>query len=297
MPFDATDGKASFQTVSRLGGSETVATHWSYWAADGRHLLDVMVCLTPNDTKVMDVSAVQGEIQVGSTNRATGPVGDLSGERGIVIVTAYESARDAGDTCRPRDPSAPTTERALIGAWTIADPTSQAAYGSDAIGVAPDTLPDPAHLASGLWIPTFNPESLERSVVILIGLETMAGTGPFADAEPGPIARALPNGAHVCCELGFVDTLENRISLPSVCFAGVGFGTMTPGRGSPDDIVVLPPSATITTSGVLELTSCMTAGDDGQPAALGRDRPQFLFAFHGQVVGPYGAALSGKYAP
>jgi hypothetical protein len=298
MPFDATAGKVSFQLVSRIGGSETVATHWSYWAADGRHLFDVMVCLTPNDTKVMDDGAVQGEVQVAGTNQRTGVAGDLSGERGIVVVVAYETAAGGGESvCRPRDPAAPTAERALIGSWTIANPSSNAAFGGDAIGLAPDALPDPHHLEGRLWISTFNPESLDDSEVILIGLQTMAGSGAFTDAEPGLIDAPLPNGAHVCCDVGFVDTLENRLSLPSVCFEGVGFGTMKPDGAATNEVGLLPPTAAINTAGALELTGCVTVGDDGQPSTIGLDRPQFLFAFHGQAVGPFGTVVSGTYEP
>lgn len=275
-----------------------MATHWSYRAADGRHLLDVMVCLTPNDTKIMDVSAVQGEVQIAGTNQRTGVAGDLSGERGIVVVVAYETEAGAGEAvCRPRDPAVPTTERALIGSWTIANPSSNAAFGSDAINLAPDALPDPSHLEGGLWISTFNPESLDDSEVILIGLQTRAGSGAFMDAEPGPIDAPLPNGASVCCDVGFVDTHENRHSLPSVCLEGVGFGTMQPDGAATDEVVLLPPTAVINTAGALELTGCVTADDEGQAAALGLDRPQFLFAFHGQAVGPFGTVVSGKYAP
>jgi hypothetical protein len=97
--------------------------------------------------------------------------------------------------------------------------------------------------------------------------------------------------------VGFVDTLENRLSLPSVCFEGVGFGTLKPDGADPDEVMLLPPTATIHTAGALELTGCVTVDDEGQAAALGQDRPQFLFAFHGQAVGPFGTVVSGKYAP
>jgi hypothetical protein len=156
---------------------------------------------------------------------------------------------------------------------------------------------DPSHLEGGLWISMFNPESLGDAEVILIGLHTMAGSGAFTDAEPGPIDAPLPNGAQVCCDVGFVDTLENRLSLPSVCFDGVGFGTVKSDGAATDEVVLLPQTAAINTAGALDLTGCVTADDEGRPAALGQDRPQFLFAFHGQSVGPFGTVVSGTYAP
>jgi len=54
MPFDATANKVSYQVVTAVPsdevGSKPIATHWSYWSQDCDHLVDVVVCLTPNDT-------------------------------------------------------------------------------------------------------------------------------------------------------------------------------------------------------------------------------------------------------
>ncbi len=99
FPFDATTGKESFAIVSRGGVAETsrsIATHWAYWAADCKHLADVVICLTPRDTVVVDPRALQGEVQNGAKNVKTGPVIDLSGSRGVVTVTAYR----ADSSCR-----------------------------------------------------------------------------------------------------------------------------------------------------------------------------------------------------
>ncbi len=69
MPFDETDGHATFFLVSNISGLSPagdgfiagVTTHWSYWSEDCSHLADVYVCLTLNDTVVVspaDVSAI-----------------------------------------------------------------------------------------------------------------------------------------------------------------------------------------------------------------------------------------------
>jgi len=156
-------------------------------------------------------------------------------------------------------------------------------------------LPDVAALDEGLWIPTFEPRTLETSEVIVTALQTMAGSGPFASAEPGPVDAPLASGARICCESAFVDTLESRVSLPSVCLDAIGFGTMKP-AGDASHHELLGPAA-VDTAGALVLMHCLTADLDGRPADIGRDRPQFVFAFHGQAVGPYGIVASGKYAP
>ena len=81
MPFDVTDGQASFQIVSRIGGesSDPLATHWSFWSESCDHLADVFICLTPRDTVVVDPTALQGQVQIGQENTNTGPVINLSG--------------------------------------------------------------------------------------------------------------------------------------------------------------------------------------------------------------------------
>ena len=88
MPFDVTDGRASFELVSRIGGedSDPIATHWSFWSESCDHLADVFICLTPRDTVVVDPTALQGQIQNGQENVNTGPVINLTGEKGFVTV-------------------------------------------------------------------------------------------------------------------------------------------------------------------------------------------------------------------
>ena len=107
MPFDVTTNKASFQIVSRIGGGDPViGTHWSYWSKDCRHLADVFICLTHDDTVVVDPTALQGEIQSPNppTNTKTGPVINLSGELGMVTVTAFTVDTGAsGLECRIAD--------------------------------------------------------------------------------------------------------------------------------------------------------------------------------------------------
>jgi hypothetical protein len=191
----------------------------------------------------------------------------------------------------------PSAVPALVGSWTIADTASHAAFGSDAIGIESDTLPDPAALAGGLVIMTFSPQSLESSEVVLIGLQTASGSGAFSQAEPGPISAAMSDGAHVCCDVEFADNLEVHVSLPNVCFACVGFQPISIGQAHAGEVPIIPLSASIDTSGFLRLTHCETASLDGGAAPLGADRAQFLFAFHLQAIGPFGGAFAGKYGP
>jgi hypothetical protein len=301
MPFDNSDNHASYQIVTRLGpgsGSGPIATHWSYWADDCRHLVDVFVCLTPLDTKVMDPTKVQGEIQAPNppTNTGIGSITDLTGERGLVTVTAYEANTGAsGLECNVIDFEATLTSE-LVGGWVIANTSTNAAFGADAIGLAADALPDPTLIVeTGIFIQTFNPQSLGDSSVIVLSVETAAGNGSFEDTEHGPIQRERPDGDHVCCDVTYTDNLEITTSLPDLCFDCVAFNPISDLQSNGVDASIIPPNTTIDAPGFIRLRNCETVTPDGVLDDLGADFEQFLFAVHGQAIGPFGAAIHGKY--
>jgi hypothetical protein len=283
MPFDVTTNHTSFMTVSRIGasfGSIAVDTHWVFYSADCSHLADLSIVLTDNDTIVVDASRIQSQRQDPGVpeNVPRGAVVDLSGQRGIVTVTV-----------RPPPGVSPAQ---IVGAWVIGDLAASVAFGTDAVGFPSFTLPDPSVFAGlGLMIPTFDPGTLDTSQVIVIGLEQQGDSLV-------PIARpsAALGGAHVCCNAAFSDTLETIVSVPDVCLACALFAPIAPTRRPNDDPPVLPLASSPTTAGLLYLSACRSAGQDGLPAPLGQGGfSQYLVAFHGQAVGPFGVVTSGKY--
>jgi hypothetical protein len=318
MPYDDTEGHKSFQIVTRIGPADTdgdgdvdnVATHWSYWSKDCEHLADIFVCLTPEDTTVVDPTALQNEIQNGNENNKIGGIIDLTGTKGLVTVTAFEQGSGAG--CQILDGEA-VLENQIVGAWTIGNITSSSAFSHDAIGFfAPfDNFPDPAILGDGdtsfpgLRIQSFNPTTLEDSEVILLAVEASerSGNGIFIGSEIGPVSRSfnLAGGdtARVCCDVAYVDNVEARISLPDFCFNCVGFAPIVEALTEEGETAIVPPITTLDAPGFLHLTNCEAQQLDpseGGPSLLGSEESnQFLFGFHGMAVGPFGAVTSGKY--
>ena len=284
MPFDATDNHTTFAVVSRIGASigngEGLRTHWVFYSADCAHLADLSITLTEKDTVVVDAHRVQSETQFPGVpeNVPLGPAVDLSGERGIIVVTVQSPP-----TASPRQ---------LVGAWVIADQTVGVSFGADAIGFADGTLPDSdVLLDEGLVIPTFNPTTLDTSQVMVIGLEEKGGTLV-------PIARPSErlHGAHVCCHSAIADTLENVVSVPDVCFKCALFAPIAPTRVPSKDEPIVPLVSAVG-AGFLQLSACRTAAPNGDAVPLGSDDyRQYLVAFHGQALGPFGFAASGKYA-
>lgn len=284
MPFDATSGRVSFQIVSRVGGGSEgglLATHWVYYAADCRHLADVFIDLTARDTVVVDPTHLQGQTQTLEPpfeNHPQGPLVDLSGERGVVVVTAFGALRGVVPE--------------IAGGWTIATTATSASFGGDAIGVSLDgTLPDPRVLAGGIHVPTFSPTTLTASRVIMITLE--------ADGDVHPITRASAAlfGAHVCCSASVTDNLEFTASVPDVCFDCVDFTAITPDLAGPGEHALLPDTLALTTAGFVHLAGCRSVSTGGEIVPLGSgDTEQFLVALHGQSVGPFGFVVTGKYS-
>lgn len=281
MPFDNTSGKASFQHVSRVGATDVsgaIATHWVYWAADCKHLADVFICLTPRDTVVVDPTALHAEVQKGADNVAVGPEIDLSGKRGLVVVTAYAADKN----CRVPD-QATALERAIVGSWTIANTATNTGYGSDAIGFpVTGVFPNPAVLADvGIRIPTYAPESLTDSVVILLPVKFPGGSGPFSN-EVGPLKGVITDNT-------FVDNLESAVSLPNLELKCVGFNPISAATAvEKGDPPIIPDTFTLDRSGFLELTNFRTSSGP-------LSGKKFVFAFHAQGVGPFGTVAAGKY--
>jgi len=267
MPFDLTNGKESFAIVSKVGVNfgETLRTHWIYYSADCRHLADVDITLTDDDTTIVDPRHLQSERQdVGTeVNEKVGSIASLSGERGVVFV------------------SSPAGEPALAGAWTIANPATGVSFGYDAIGITAGPGIDPPFLLdNGVAVQTFNPESLTGSQLILIGVQDF-GSG-FA-----PIDRA------VCCNIRFIDAVEASISMPDFCFGCVGFAAISADLADEDTPAILPATSSIASPGLLRFEACRAQNPNGSETPL--ELEQGLFVFHGQSVGPFGVVLAGRY--
>jgi hypothetical protein len=303
MPFDLTGGRVSFEVVSYINSNDgfdtnpTIPTHWSYWAADCRHLQDVNICLTANDTVVVDPTKLHGEVQDGGENKKLGPDIDLTGERGIVVVSAFELLLDSngnpvGNGCQIDNPPVTvSTGPPIVGSWTIANTGTNTAFGADAIGLdvgdgnATNGFDQDA-LDGGIFLQTFNPQQLTDSAVILISVQQQAGNGrQFELAEWGPLVDG------VCCDVDFTDNVEVFNSQAEFCFECVGFAAIGPDGGvsHPDDPTILRRELNL--PGVVRFSQC-TEQADGLPldATL-----QYLFAYHGEAVGPFGVVTTGRY--
>lgn len=260
-PFDVSEGHVSFLLVSNVAASE-VATHWVFWSDGCEHLVDVWMCLTPNDTVLVDPTSLSA---LDADNQEVGPQIDLSGERGTVIVTAYAS----GAGCRPT-PDSVIVDDTLVGSFTLADAPTDAAFGGNMVGfgVEPSSghvdLPD-LELAH-LDLQTFDPTTLGDTTVGLIALRESSG-------ELVPLRN-------VTSQVLFFDTNEVPTSLPDTQVSCATLGTVFD--------TLLPPTISPTSSGILRLLR-PRAGTD----PIGFDT--WLVGFYGQAIGNFGSGSRMKY--
>lgn len=277
MPFDSTEDWVTFMIVSNIAGTSNsgggdilgITTHWAYWSDSCEHLVDVWVCLTLNDTIVVDPTDVSA-VDVG--NAQIGPTTDLSGKRGIVVVTAYETDEICSEgSLRNHSP----VDNAIVGSATRANTNIGYSFGNDAIGLGLDAGGNYTELPSGtgdnIDILTLNPTSVDASSVAFISLEEMSGSGDVGDVEVGP------NTANLTATLVLYDNLEIPTSLPDHTVRCADFTSMVPGEG------LIPSSISVDSSGFLRLKN------------LNDQDGEFVYAVHGQAVGSFGGSNYGKY--
>ena len=304
MPFNVEADRASFLLVSNLSGISptddpsryvpAVTTHWSYWSDSCAHLADVFVCLTLNDTVVVDPRDVRS---IDAGNNEYGPEIDLSGKKGFVVVTAYSTGEVCADAAF--EGYLPIDD-ALVGSYTFADVASGAALGGDAIGLGLEydsNCPvDPferfiAHLTDpsfdchtelpkigtgAIDIQTFNPETLDLSVVVLLALREKAGSGPSQNIEIGPQSSAIS------ANTVFYDNTEAATSLPDVSIKCATFQSLIPGTGN-----LIPDTVSGLTGGIFRMS--------GFSPGIGGATERWIYGIYGQSVGQFGAGSNAKY--
>ena len=257
MPFDLVERTTLFLVsnvagVSPIDGGSGgsiagVSTHWAFWSRNGDHLFDANICLSLNDTVAVDASNVQS---VDAGNQRFGPVGDLSGKRGFVVVTAYAT----NETC---DPGTLTglhlVNGALTGRFTISNLADAGSIGDGALGFATldgvsTTLPDvklsPSDISfdrSFISIQTFNPAILESSTAIFLALEERGAGAPWT-GEIGPLRKPVTAWSV------FYDDLEIATSLPDLSFRVMRFVQLGPAPGG-----LIPATVSVASAGELRL--------------------------------------------
>lgn len=272
MPFDATEGKSTFLLVSNIHGTSSfggaqITTHWTFWSETCDELADFSICLTLNDTVVVDPTNARS---LGAGNEEQGPIINLTGKRGLVTVTAYETNNTCADFSHA---GAVLTDDAIVGTFTFADTDLGFAFGNDAFGLGLNdagtavVLP-PSEIVDSYNIEVFDPTSVESSVVVLSHLREFSA------------GQVEPNPAGIRFATTFIDINEIPTSLPDQTAGCVKFAQISSDAGTTG---LIPPTVDVTTSGIIRLHPVSGFGPN-----------DYLYSIVGQAVGPFGASTSAK---
>ncbi len=284
MPFDVTEGRVSFLYVSRVDQQtdrETMlATHWAFWSDSGDLLAESIVCLGENETIVVDPLAIASRTPDGAT---IGEAVSLRGQRGFATATGYAGTQECagGGDERPIDGS-------LVGGFTLADIASGSAFGHDAIGfglsangsyvdIPVGSLPGRGTL-SEVGFQMLRPDSLDFSVLILLGLREQAGSERFP-AELGPL-RAVQASSTAISALG------ESVPLRDIRFSGAHFAQL-------DRNGLIPDATAIGSASLLVLSDPRSDGAHVGGADRGSD--SWIFGLLGQAIGQFGTSTRARF--
>lgn len=264
MPFDATEGRVSFLQVSRVDDGELpIAAHWVFWSDRGVRTAEFVLCLSPGETSVVDPRALPGG----------GDISSVDGERGFASVSAYAGATECGSD------DGPAVDGALAGSFTLADLSSGAAFGHDALGFARSAdrghvdLPADPVGNSEVLVQTFAPDDLDFSVLVLLGLREGAGTQRFS-GELGPLQDIRANAS-------VITSFGRSRKLMDVAFSGALF--------VPFDETGLSLRGGVVPSSALLSLSNLSAG--GRPVSRDPgDGNSRVFGLLGQSIGAFGTS-------
>jgi hypothetical protein len=272
MPFDATEGKATFLLVSNINGTSPsggaqISTHWTFWSETCDELANFSICLTLNDTVVVDPTNARAQ---GPNNETAGPIINLTGKRGLVTVTAYETNSVCGDYSQTGQV---LVDNAIVGTFTFADTEVSYAFGNDAFALGLNFEGTAVELPESAFVDAYNlqvfdPTSVEASVVVLSHLREQA------------VGQVEPNPAAIRFATTFYDINEIPTSLPDQTAGCVKFTTIS-SEGTTTGLI--PPTVDVTTSGVIRLDPISGFGPN-----------DYLYGIVGQAVGPFGASSSAK---
>jgi hypothetical protein len=272
MPFDAETGKATFLIASNItgtsfSGAAQITTHWIFWGTNCTELADASICLTLNDTIVVDPTDFHG---VGKDNAQIGPKVDLTGKKGLVTVTAYET----DDACTPFGQSSSLDfqkvlkDDAIVGVFTIADTDAGYSFGNDAFALGTDDPLNPTKVIvpSGadigrFHIQTLNPSTVDASLVVLAQLKEQS----VGQVIPTPASSSQTYSTT------YYDTIESPTSLPDTKVSCTVFTTIENG--------MIPSFVDVPSAGIIALSPTPALSSE-----------TYLFGIVGQAVGSFGAS-------
>lgn len=266
MPFDALEPRTTYFALSNVLDGP-VDAQWVFYDESGVKLAQVVrTTLGEGGTDIVDVTRIADRTLGDSGSLTEGASQSLAGKRGFVVV--------AGDGTRR-----------LIGSFTIANVSTNSAYGASAFGM--DAI---GTLAPGLSLlgTTFNPSTLNDGLLILVGLNPgVSSDAPVTSLTNGePLASSQP-------------LMRLSISLHSNQGNGVLADGTFPVVGSAlfSSLQDLFPGTALNASATIVAFGAEGSGYSGSAFDPDTDGDVALIGFYGQALGPFGTGQNLRILP
>lgn len=276
MPFDTLRPRARTSLTlsnptgtSPYQGSEVlgVSTHWAFWSETGSRLADVLICMALGQTVEVDPRDVSS---LGLVHTPIGPAFDLSGTRGFVVITAYQTDPICSD---PSSRGFQPVDDALVGSFAISEKGPSRGYGGTGVGLPLGE--DGAHTV----LPGYTLNRLQTSVrigekakktfsrIVFIALQERSGAGDYSDIEVGPA------DGDTTALVGYVPGASLiPLALPSLSFSSARFTSVF-------DFFPAGYEDRLRPIGALDFADIRVGG---QP--IGSGNGTYVVGLHGQVV-------------
>lgn len=253
MPFDATGARTTYFTMS-WSGPQNASARWTFYDESGEVVAQVTrAILSSGGTDVVDIARFANRVYENGALVEEGPPRSLVGRRGFVVV-------DAGD------------QPELVGSWSIANTASNSAFGGSAAGFGTIGALAAAPVIAGT---TFNPQSLEDSLLILVALNP-AGASVTSLTDGG----APPGGTLMDVSLELRGNAgDGIIATRSLALSSSALVSSLP---------ALFPGAVLNSSATIVAFADEGAGYADGPLDPDGDTGISIIGWYGQTLGPYG---------
>jgi len=262
MPYSAVAPRSTFLAMSNVGQGEITA-RWVFYDESGQRLDEVSRAIYgEGGTDIVDVTAIRDRSINGEGQFVEGPSRSLAGREGFVVVVGNGEPR-------------------LIGNLTIANLTTNSAFGANATGLGVlGTLRQGGFLLGT----TFNPATLQDNLLIVLALNVVV-VGDQVDVT------SLTNGAPPSgqplfnAEVFLQGNDPNNATIASTIVPVTGSSLFT-------SLQDLFPGVSLNSSASIFVTATEGSGYTGSKLDPDGDNGIGIIGYYGQALGPFGTGQS-----
>jgi hypothetical protein len=254
MPFAAAGQRTTFLSLSNVGNG-VITTRWVFYDESGQRLDQVeRAVYGEGGTDLVDVTAIRDRTIDGSGQYVEGPPRSLAGREGFAVVFGVEG--------EPR----------LIGNFTIANLTTNSAFGVNATGLG---IVGSLRQGGFLLGTTFNPATLQDNLLVILALNTPQDTS-LTNGEAPPTQPVFN------VEVFLQGNDPNNATIAETTVAVTGSALFT-------TLQELFPGTALNSSASIFVRATEGPGYGGSGLDPDDDNGIGIIGYYGQALGPFGA--------